>query len=110
MGDKVIYIPLPGFEARKRLFELYLIKGKPAASDIDPEELAREANKLSAADIKAACMEAENTALEEAMSRDEKEAVVTMAMALKAVKAQPRSVSDAELEQFKAFEASRMEK
>lgn len=48
--DKLVYVPLPDFEARKELFRLYL-NNRPVTEDIDFDELARKTEGYIASDI-----------------------------------------------------------
>ena len=48
--DKIIYMHLPGPEARKEIFKVSL-KGLPVSKDIDYDELAKKSNRFSGADI-----------------------------------------------------------
>lgn len=48
--DKMVYVPLPDFEARKELFSLYL-KDRPAEGGIDVEVLAKMTEGYIASDI-----------------------------------------------------------
>lgn len=48
--DKLIYVPLPDFEARKEMFAIHL-RNRPLEEDIDYEELARLTEGYIASDI-----------------------------------------------------------
>ena len=48
--DKMVYVPLPDFEARREMFSLYL-QDRPKEDDIDVEELARLTEGYIASDI-----------------------------------------------------------
>jgi len=50
--QKRIYIPLPDFEARRRMFQLYSKKLLGISSDVDVSELARLTEGYSGSDIK----------------------------------------------------------
>ncbi|MDE1856631.1 MAG: AAA family ATPase [Candidatus Micrarchaeota archaeon] len=52
--DKIVYMPLPDLEGRKRIFEKY-INGLPISRDVDIDELAEKTERYSGADIKAMC-------------------------------------------------------
>ncbi|MGC8669575.1 MAG: AAA family ATPase [Candidatus Micrarchaeia archaeon] len=52
--DKLIYMPLPDFNGRKKIFKIYLSK-MPLASDVNIDELAESTERYSGADIKAVC-------------------------------------------------------
>lgn len=48
--DKMVYVPLPDFEARKEMFAIHL-KGRPQEDCIDLDELARKTEGYIASDI-----------------------------------------------------------
>lgn len=48
--DKMVYVPLPDFEARKEMFAIHL-KGRPQEDSIDLDELARKTEGYIASDI-----------------------------------------------------------
>ncbi|MCP4647873.1 MAG: AAA family ATPase [bacterium] len=48
--DKIIYMHLPDFEARKAIFKVSL-KGLPVSKDVDYDELAKKSGRFSGADI-----------------------------------------------------------
>ena len=55
--DKSIYIGTPDRESRKKIFEIHT-KDKPLADDVDLEELAKDSEGYTGADISAVCNEA----------------------------------------------------
>lgn len=55
--DRIIDVPMPDKEARKKIFEIHS-RNMPMAEDIDLETLARRSEEASGADIKAICTEA----------------------------------------------------
>ncbi|UCD92172.1 MAG: CDC48 family AAA ATPase, partial [Methanobacteriota archaeon] len=55
--DRLIYLPVPDFEARKKIFEIHT-RHKPLAKDVDLENLARETEGFTGADIANVCNEA----------------------------------------------------
>ena len=55
--DKSIYIGTPDRESRKKIFEIHT-KSKPLAEDVDLEELAKDTEGYTGADISAVCNEA----------------------------------------------------
>ncbi|MCX8197409.1 MAG: AAA family ATPase [Candidatus Micrarchaeota archaeon] len=67
--DKIIYMPLPDFEARKAIFKVHL-KKLPVAPDIDFDKLASMTERYSGADIKNICTEASREAAREAIKSD----------------------------------------
>lgn len=52
--DRRVRLGLPGLEARRKLFEIYLA-GRPCSPDLDLAELARAAEDMSPAEIKELC-------------------------------------------------------
>lgn len=48
--DKMVYVPLPDFEARKEMFAIHL-KGRPQEETIDIDELAKKTEGYIASDI-----------------------------------------------------------
>lgn len=48
--DKMVYVPLPDFEARKEMFAIHL-KGRPQDDTIDLDELAKKTEGYIASDI-----------------------------------------------------------
>ena len=55
--DKSIYIGTPDRESRKKIFDIHT-KNKPLAEDVDLEELAKDTEGYTGADISAVCNEA----------------------------------------------------
>jgi len=55
--DRLIYIPIPDPEARKKIFEIHT-KRKPLADDVDLAQLAKRAEGFTGADIASVCNEA----------------------------------------------------
>ena len=56
--EKRIYIPLPDFEARKRMFEIYLSGAVRTDADINLADLATDTAGFSGADVKLLCRDA----------------------------------------------------
>jgi len=52
--DRRVHLGLPGPEARRKLFEIYLA-GRPCSPDLDLDELVRGTEGMSPADIKQLC-------------------------------------------------------
>ncbi len=52
--DRLIYMQLPDFNGRKKIFKIYLSK-LPLAKDVDLDTLAENTERYSGADIKAVC-------------------------------------------------------
>ncbi len=55
--DRLIYIPRPEFDARKEIFKIHT-RGKPLANNVKLDELAKNTENFSGADIAAVCNEA----------------------------------------------------
>ena len=78
--DRLIYVPEPDEKARLEIFKLYT-KGMPLAKDVDLVESAAKSKGYSSADIDGLCREAAKNALR----RDVKSSVVTLADFQKAI-------------------------
>ncbi len=61
--DKLIYIPLPDAEGRRRIFDVHL-EGKPLADDIDLHALASMTERFSGADIADVCSKVAEQAMD----------------------------------------------
>lgn len=55
--DRLIYIPVPDLEARKKIFEIHT-RDKPIAKDVDLNILAKSSDGFTGADIASMCNEA----------------------------------------------------
>jgi transitional endoplasmic reticulum ATPase len=55
--DRLIYIPVPDLEARRKIFEIHT-RDKPIAEDVDLDILAKSSDGFTGADIASACNEA----------------------------------------------------
>ncbi|MDF2957696.1 MAG: AAA+-type ATPase [Candidatus Alkanophagales archaeon MCA70_species_1] len=64
--DKLLFVPPPDFKARIEIFKIHL-RGRPVASDVDLEELAKLTEGYSGADIREICNDAATFPLEEAL-------------------------------------------
>jgi len=62
--DRVILVPVPKEEARKKILEIYLAK-MPKAPDVDVDKLAAETEGYVGADLEGVCREAAMVALRE---------------------------------------------
>jgi transitional endoplasmic reticulum ATPase len=62
--DKLLYVPLPDFDARKEILKIHLRK-KPLAEDIDIDDLARRTEGYTGADLAAICNTAVMLAIRE---------------------------------------------
>jgi len=73
--NKVIEVPLPNFEARKSLFNLYLSRLR-LGDAVDLDQLAEATNDKSAADIKEICNQAGLNAFKRESAKGSKEYLV----------------------------------
>ncbi|MEW5996913.1 MAG: AAA family ATPase [Candidatus Micrarchaeota archaeon] len=99
--DKIIYMPLPDFEARKAIFRVHLSK-MPTAPDVNLDALAKKTDRYSGADIKNVVSEALNAAAQEAK---EKRKIVPVGMGhlLKVLEFTKPSTTFAQLEDYEEF-------
>ncbi|MFO7791372.1 MAG: CDC48 family AAA ATPase [Candidatus Saliniplasma sp.] len=65
--DRRIKIGLPDFETREKIFEVHT-RDKPLADDVDLQNLAKQTNNMSGADIAAICNEGVMIAIREFIS------------------------------------------
>ena len=72
--DEKIYIPLPDFEARKKLFELQL-KKLPIADDLDFDYLAKITEGFNGADIKEVCEKLKMSAINDSLEKGEEQTI-----------------------------------
>ncbi len=99
--DKIIYMHLPDYEARKAIFKVHLSK-IPTAPDVDAGRLAKETERYSGADIKNVVTEALNAAAQKAMA--EKRIVpVGMRQLLDVLEYTKPSTTFAQLEDYDEF-------
>lgn len=78
--DRVIYVPPPDLESRKKIFAIHT-RDKPLAAEVDLDELAETTEDFTGADIEALCNEASMLSIREYISRGgsmEEEAVETL--------------------------------
>ena len=69
--DFILDFPLPDAKARQEIFGIH-VKGKPVASDINPEVLAQKTEGLTGSDIEVICREASMTAIREFILAEDK--------------------------------------
>lgn len=99
--DEKIYIPLPDFEARRKMFELKL-KGTPV-DQLDFDELARVSDGFNGADITEFCEKLKMEAIKETLSSGE-EHKITMKDVEKIKGKIQSSVSDEDVAELFEFE------
>lgn len=93
--DKLIYIPMPNKEARKKILKIHT-KGMPLADDVDLNQLATLTDNYSGADIENVCREAVMIGLR----KDIKTEQVSMQNFIEAIKNIRPSVSLKVIEKF----------
>jgi len=71
--DRMIYVPPPDPEGRKKIFEVYLRNRKILANDVDIDELVEETEGYVGADIEALVREAKISAMREFIAKTAKE-------------------------------------
>lgn len=96
--DRLIYVPEPDEEARKKIFEIYT-KDMPLAENIDLSQLASLTKNYSGADVEAVCREAALTALRRNVEAKE----VTMADFNEAMKRRGPTISPEMENWYKSF-------
>ena len=97
--DKVVYVGPPDYEARVEMFKLYL-KERPIGTDIDYETLANMTRNYVSSDIKFITNEASKNALKERIKIQQRHLE-------KAIKTNPSSVSEKQLQKYEKFKHSR---
>jgi len=115
--DRLVHIGYPDFEARKSIFFIHT-KGKPMATDVSTEEMARNTEYYSGADIAAVCQEAVMNSIRRYIQNGQKEdskeldaQVITKADFQKALKKIPPSGSaDSSTDSIQRFQKRRKEK
>ncbi|MEM3841439.1 MAG: AAA family ATPase [Candidatus Micrarchaeaceae archaeon] len=66
--DRIVYIHLPDFEGRKKLFQMFLGK-MPISKNVNIDELAEKTERFSPADIKGVCQTAGQMKMQEAVKK-----------------------------------------
>jgi len=100
--DRVLYVPPPDYRARLEIFKVHT-RRMPLADDVDLEELAKQTENFSGADIAAVCREA---ALESLRRSGLKASKVTMDDFEKAILITRPSISQDLLNYYREFEKS----
>ena len=99
--DKIIYMPLPDFNGRKKIFQIYL-KGLPLGDSVDIDALAEKTERYSGADIKGICEGASQVISLEA-TEQHKVLEISQDDILSVVKSMKPSTSLAQLEAYNKF-------
>ncbi|MCW6160449.1 MAG: AAA family ATPase [Candidatus Micrarchaeales archaeon] len=100
--DKIIYMPLPDLEGRKKIFSMYL-HDLPISDRVDVDDIAKRAERYSGADIKSATETVAQLVAQEAVS-EHKVLEITQQDILDVIKQTKASTSLAQLEAYKKFE------
>lgn len=101
--DEKMLIPLPDFEARKKLFEIQLFN-LPVADDLDYEYLANITEGFNGADIKEVCEKMKMSAIKDSLEKG-MEQKISMDIVKKIEKDIKSSVSNEDIVQLQAFES-----
>lgn len=100
--DSRVYIPLPDAPARYRLLEMYLVRNRPLADDIDLGALCDRLDGYSGADIRHIAGQAAARPFMEAINGAEPR-MITMDDVLAIIEITPPSVMPGDLKRFEAF-------
>ena len=100
--DEKIYIPLPDFEARKKLFEIQLSK-LPISNDLDFDYLAKITDGFNGADIKEVCEKLKMSAINGSLEKGDQQ-TIGMDDVKKIEGSIKSSVSFEDIERLKEFE------
>ncbi len=96
--DKIIFVPPPDLESRKKIFEVHT-RNMPLAKNVDLNKLAEMTEGFSGADIKAVCYEAGMIALRKDMSASK----ITKNHFLKAIKEVGPSITKEQTKKYEHF-------
>ncbi len=99
--DKIVYMPLPDFNGRKKIFQIYL-KGLPLGDSVNVDGLAEKTERYSGADIKGICEGASQVISLEA-TEQHKVLEISQDDILSVVKSMKPSTSLAQLEVYNKF-------
>ena len=102
--DSKIYVPLPDFDARKKLFDLQLNK-LPVSEDLDLEYLAKITDGFNGADIKEVCEKLKMSAINDSLEKGE-EQTIGMDDVHRIERGIKSSVSQEDVERLKEFEGA----
>ena len=99
--DRAIYMQLPDFNGRKKIFEIYL-KKLPVANNMDLDLLAEKTPRYSGADIKAVCQSVAQMVAQEA-ANEHRILEITMDDMLSVIKSTKPSTTLAQIEKYNTF-------
>lgn len=100
--DEKIYIPLPDYEGRKKLFELQLSK-LPVADDLDYSYLAKITEGFNGADIKEVCEKLKMSAIKDSLAKGT-EQTIGMDDVMRIEETIKSSVSKEDIERLEEFD------
>lgn len=99
--DRLIYMPLPDKDGRKKIFEIYT-KKMPIADSVNLSTLADKTERYSGADIKTLCASVSQS-VSRIASEEHKVLEITMDDMLTAIKATKPSTTLAQIEEYRRF-------
>ena len=99
--DKLIYMQLPDFNGRKKIFRIYLAK-MPVDKDVDIDALAESTERYSGADIKSVCESVAQLVGQDALAHH-KILEVTQQDILNVIAATKPSTTLSQLEEYNKF-------
>lgn len=99
--DKIIYMPLPDLNGRKKIFKIYLGR-LPVSKDVDIDKLADETERYSGADIKVVCDNVAQMVSQEA-TQQRRVLEITQDDILNVIKSTKPSTSFSQLEDYNKF-------
>jgi transitional endoplasmic reticulum ATPase len=99
--DRIVYMPLPDANGRKKIFQIYLSK-LPIGEDIDLKQLTEKTERYSGADIKALCESVAQLSAQEAAS-EHKILQITQQDIMNVIKSSKPSTSLAQMEDYRKF-------
>lgn len=99
--DEKVYIPLPDLDARRKMLEMYL-SHRPLASDVNLDQLARDLEGFSGADIRYLCDRAATVPFLSSVASGV-EGQITASILADAVHDTPRSVTPDMLRRFEQW-------
>ncbi len=99
--DKLIYMPLPDFNGRKKIFKIYLEK-LPVSKDINLNQLAEKTERYSGADIKGVCETIAQIVAQEA-TNEHKVLEINQADILGVIKSSKPSTSLSQIDDYRKF-------
>jgi SpoVK/Ycf46/Vps4 family AAA+-type ATPase len=99
--DRIVYMPLPDPNGRKKIFQIYLSK-LPIGEDIDLKQLAEKTERYSGADIKALCESVAQLSAQDAAS-EHKILQITQQEIIDVIKSSKPSTSLSQIEEYRKF-------